>query len=171
LHGRTRADQFNGAAEYESIAAVKSAVSIPVIANGDIDSPYKAKEVLLATGADGVMIGRAALGRPWIFRETAQYLAHGTLPAAPSIGEVRGLLYAHLLDHYAFYGEWTGVRTGRKHIGWYVRDLPSGELFRAHMNTLDSCAAQLEAVDQFFAELGPQHTPLPVAHNEERRAA
>jgi tRNA-dihydrouridine synthase B len=171
LHGRTRADQFNGVAEYDTIAAVKACVTIPVVANGDIDSPQKAREVLAHTGADAVMIGRAAMGRPWIFREIASYLATGEICAPPSIGEVHTLLHEHLLDHYAFYGEWTGVRTGRKHIGWYVRGLPMGEMFRAHMNSLDSCEAQLAAVDQFFLELGPKQAVLPIAQPEERLAA
>jgi tRNA-dihydrouridine synthase B len=171
LHGRSRADQFNGAAEYDTIALVKSQSSIPVVANGDIDSAASARAVLQYTAADAVMIGRAAMGHPWIFREIAAFLATGEMIAAPSIGEVRALLLEHLADHYDFYGEWTGVRTGRKHIGWYVRDLPQGETFRAYMNTLDSCQAQLAAVDQFFAELGPQHTALPVALIKERLAA
>jgi tRNA-dihydrouridine synthase B len=170
LHGRTRADQFNGVAEYDTIALVKSRSRIPVVANGDIDSAAKAQTVLEYTKADAVMIGRAAMGRPWIFREIAAFLGRTEI-APPSIGEVRALLLEHLADHYAFYGEWTGVRTGRKHIGWYVRDLPKGESFRAHMNTLDSCLAQLAAVDQYFGELGPQHAALPVASTEERLAA
>jgi tRNA-dihydrouridine synthase B len=171
LHGRTRADQFNGVAEYDTIALVKSRCGIPVVANGDIDSALKARAVLDYTGADAVMIGRAAMGRPWIFREVAAFLESGTRIAPPTIGEVRALLLEHLADHYAFYGEWTGVRTGRKHIGWYVRELPHGEAFRAYMNTLDSCQLQLAAVDQFFGELGPQHAALPAGTTEERLAA
>ena len=135
LHGRTRADGFNGDAEYDTIAAVKAAVRIPVVANGDIDTPERAAHVLAVTGADAVMIGRAAQGRPWIFREVAHYLEHGTHRAKPSIGEVRALLASHLEDHYAFYGSLTGLRTARKHIGWYVQALPGGETFRARMNT------------------------------------
>lgn len=171
LHGRTRADQFNGSAEYDTIAAVKAAVLIPVVANGDIDSATKARAVLKATGADAVMIGRAALGRPWIFREIAAFLQKGEIAAPPSIGEVAGLLTEHLLDHYQFYGEWTGVRTARKHIGWYVRDLPNGATFRARMNQLDNCQAQIAAVAEFFAGLGDASHPLPVRDIEEQLAA
>jgi tRNA-dihydrouridine synthase B len=171
LHGRSRADQFNGNAEYDTIAAVKASVNIAVVANGDIDSAHKADQVLQYTKADAVMIGRAAMGRPWILGEVAAYLRTGSLPAPPAIGAVRSLLLEHLSDHYHFYGEWTGVRTARKHIGWYVRELPGGARFKAHMNTLDSCQAQLDAVDQFFAELGPQQAALPVVQAQERLAA
>ena len=171
LHGRSRADQFNGDAEYHSVAAVKAAVGIPVVANGDIDTAEKARQVLDYTKADAIMIGRAAMGRPWIFGEVASYLKTGVMPHTPAIGVVRALLLVHLSDHYGFYGEWTGVRTGRKHIGWYVRDLPGGAIFKAHMNTLDSCQAQFDAVDRFFAELGPQAAALPVIKAEERLAA
>ena len=150
LHGRTRADAYTGQAEYDTIAAVKSAVSIPVVANGDIDSPEKAKYVLDQTGADAVMIGRAAQGRPWIFREIDHYLRTGQLLPPPTVHEVRQLMAQHLLDHYAFYGETTGVRTARKHIGWYVRDLPDGEAFRQHMNRLETCDLQIKAVDSFL---------------------
>jgi tRNA-dihydrouridine synthase B len=162
LHGRTRADRFEGVAEYDTIAAVKAAVRIPVVANGDIDTPERAAFVLARTGADAVMIGRAAQGRPWIFREVVHYLRHGTHRAPPSIGEVRALLAAHLEDHYAFYGALTGLRTARKHIGWYVAALPGGEMFRARMNTLEDCDAQRVAVDRFLCELGPDRAPLPV---------
>ena len=150
LHGRTRADGYSGEAEYETIAAVKAAVSIPVVANGDITSPEKAKFVLQATGADAVMIGRAAQGRPWIFREIAHYLRTGKHLPAPRIDEARRLLAEHLRAHYAFYGEYLGVRTARKHIGWYVRELEGGEAFRRQMNKLDDCEAQLAALDAFF---------------------
>ncbi len=150
LHGRTRADAYSGSAEYDTIAAVKAASRIPVVANGDIDSPQKAKFVLQTTGADAVMIGRAAQGRPWIFREIDHYLRTGELLSAPSIAEVRTLMAAHLRAHYAFYGEYLGVRTARKHIGWYVRDLQGGEEFRQRMNRIEACDAQLEAVDTFF---------------------
>jgi tRNA-dihydrouridine synthase B len=167
LHGRTRADHFNGEAEFETIAAVKAAVRIPVVANGDIDTPERAAHVLAITGADAVMIGRAAQGRPWIFREITHYLRHGTHRAAPSIGEVRALLASHLEDHYAFYGALTGLRTARKHIGWYVADLPGGELFRARMNTLEECDAQRIAVDRFLCSLGPDEAALPVASMSE----
>jgi tRNA-dihydrouridine synthase B len=150
LHGRTRADGYKGDAEYDTIAAVKAAVSIPVVANGDIHSPQKAEYVLRYTGADAVMIGRAAQGRPWIFREIDHYLRTGTVLAAPTISEVRERMAQHLRAHYAFYGDYLGVRTARKHIAWYVRDLHEGELFRQQMNRIDDCATQLAAVDAFF---------------------
>ena len=150
LHGRTRADGYSGTAEYDTIAAVKAASRIPVVANGDIDSPQKAKFVLQATGADAVMIGRAAQGRPWIFREIDHYLRTGEFLPAPRIAEVRTLMAAHLRAHYAFYGDYLGVRTARKHIGWYVRDLEGGEEFRQRMNRIETCEAQLQAVDTFF---------------------
>ena len=150
LHGRTRADGYSGQAEYDTIAAVKAASRIPVVANGDIDSPHKARTVLQQTGADAVMIGRAAQGRPWIFREIDHYLRTGELLPAPQIAEVRALMDAHLRAHYAFYGEYLGVRTARKHIGWYVRDLQGGEDFRQRMNRIEACDEQLAAVDAFF---------------------
>ena len=161
IHGRTRADLFTGHAEYDTIAAVKAEVAIPVVANGDIDTPEAAARVLATTGADAVMIGRAAQGRPWIFREVAHYLEYGTHRAPPSIGEVRALLAEHLDDHYAFYGEFTGLRTARKHIGWYVEDLPRGEAFRARMNAIEDCVSQHAEVDRFLASLGGDGEPLP----------
>ncbi len=126
VHGRTRACAYGGEAEYQTIAAVKAAVSVPVVANGDIDSPHQAREVLRLTGADAVMIGRAAQGRPWIFREIAHFLATGCLLAPPETAELRAVLRAHLLDHYAFHGEFSGVRTARKHVGWYLRAIRLG---------------------------------------------
>jgi tRNA-dihydrouridine synthase B len=150
LHGRTRADGYKGEAEYDTIAAVKAAVRIPVVANGDIDSPHKAAQVLCITGADAVMVGRAAQGRPWIFREIDHYLRTGELLASPAISEVRERMAQHLQAHYAFYGDYLGVRTARKHIGWYVRDLHGGETFRQRMNLIDDCVTQLAAVDAFF---------------------
>jgi tRNA-dihydrouridine synthase B len=150
LHGRTRADGYKGDAEYDTIAAVKAEVGIPVVANGDITTPEKAKFVLDYTGADAVMIGRAAQGRPWICREIDHYLRTGEHLPAPLIEEVRELMNEHLPSHYAFYGEYLGVRTARKHIGWYVQDLPGGEEFRRRMNLLESTADQLAAVDDFF---------------------
>ncbi len=150
LHGRTRADGYTGEAEYDTIAAVKAAVNIPVVANGDITTPEKARYVLDKTGADAVMIGRAAQGRPWIFREIDHFLRTGEHLPAPLVAEVRKLMDEHLRAHYAFYGEFLGVRTARKHIGWYVRDLPGGEEFRQEMNRLESTAEQLRAVDSFF---------------------
>ncbi len=150
LHGRTRADGYRGEAEYETIAAVKAAVSIPVVANGDITTPGKAKFVLETTGADAVMIGRAAQGRPWICREIDYFLRTGETLPPPMVAEVRALMDEHLRAHYAFYGEFMGVRTARKHIGWYVRDLPGGEAFRRRMNLLEDCEQQLAAVNAFF---------------------
>ena len=150
LHGRTRADGYKGEAEYDTIRAVKAAVGIPVVANGDITTPEKAKFVLDYTGADAVMIGRAAQGRPWICREIDHYLRTGEHLPAPTVEEVRSLMNEHLPAHYAFYGEYVGVRTARKHIGWYVQDLPGGEEFRQRMNLLESTAEQLNAVDAFF---------------------
>jgi len=138
-------------------------VRVPVVANGDIDSPEKAKEVLKLTGADALMIGRAAQGRPWIFREIAHYLATGEHLAPPLVAEVRRLLLAHLDEHYALYGERTGVRSARKHIGWYVRSLPGGEAFRQFMNTLEDSAAQHRAVANFFDTLAQTHERMPEA--------
>ncbi|MES2323945.1 MAG: tRNA dihydrouridine synthase DusB [Pseudomonadota bacterium] len=167
LHGRTRADGYTGDAEYDTIAAVKAEVRIPVVANGDITTPEKAKYVLAQTGADAVMIGRAAQGRPWICREIDHYLRTGLHLPAPTVAEVRALMDEHLQAHYAFYGEFLGVRTARKHIGWYVRDLAGGEDFRQQMNLLESTDAQLRAVDRFFEfqlEHGErlQYRPAPV---------
>ncbi|HVW52465.1 MAG TPA: tRNA dihydrouridine synthase DusB [Trinickia sp.] len=152
VHGRTRADLYHGQAEYDTIAAVKAAVRIPVVANGDIDSPPKARAVLAATGADAIMIGRAAQGRPWLFREIEHFLATGELLPPPRIAEIRQVMNEHLEDHYAFYGEFTGVRTARKHIGWYTRGLSGANSFRHRMNTLDTTRDQLDAVNAFFDE-------------------
>ncbi|MBC5763185.1 tRNA dihydrouridine synthase DusB [Ramlibacter albus] len=162
IHGRTREQGYGGEAEYETIAAVKSAVSIPVVANGDIDSPQKAREVLAATGADAIMIGRAAQGRPWIFREVAHYLSTGTELAPPLVAEVRRALLEHLQDHYGLYGEYTGVRSARKHIGWYVRGLPGGAEFRGRMNAIEDCDAQYAAVAAFFDGLSEEMDRLPM---------
>ncbi|MEP6609754.1 MAG: tRNA dihydrouridine synthase DusB [Burkholderiaceae bacterium] len=159
LHGRTRACGYGGDAEYETIRAVKQSVRIPVIANGDVDTPEKAQRVLAQTGADAVMIGRAAQGRPWIFRETTHFLATGSHLPPPLVEEVRLLLRDHLDDHYRFYGD-SGVRTARKHIIWYTRDLAGGNQFRERMNAIDNCAAQSHAVDQFFAALGERSERL-----------
>ncbi len=161
VHGRTREQGYRGDAEYETIAEVKAALRIPVVANGDIDTPRKAAEVLARTGADAIMIGRAAQGRPWIFGDVAHYLATGEERAQPEVREVRRWLIEHLHDHYGLYGEFAGVRTARKHIGWAVRALPGGEAFRSHMNTLDECRAQLQAVGDWFDELGLTHRRLP----------
>ena len=161
VHGRTREQGYKGLAEYDTIAAVKAVLRIPVVVNGDIDSPEKARDVLARTGADAVMIGRAAQGRPWIFREVAHFLATGTHLAPPRVSEVARLLLDHLRDHYTLYGEFTGVRTARKHIGWYVKALPGGEAFRAQMNLLEDYTAQLEAVKRFFDGLACQMDRIP----------
>jgi len=164
VHGRTREQGYKGCAEYDTIAAVKAALAIPVVANGDIDSPAKARAVLDYTHADALMIGRAAQGRPWIFREIAHTLATGEALEAPATRDVRQWLIEHLHDHYSLYGEDTGVRSARKHIGWAVRALPGGETFRAAMNTLATCDAQLRAVATWFDELAEQHERLPVTN-------
>ena len=161
VHGRTREQGYTGAAEHGTVAAVKAALAIPVVANGDIASPEAARDVLAATDCDAVMIGRAAQGRPWIFREVAHFLATGTHLPPPATRDVQGWLLDHLADHYALYGEATGVRSARKHIGWAVRALPGGEAFRAVMNTLDGAAAQLRAVTMFFDALADAHPLLP----------
>ena len=161
VHGRTREQGYKGAAEYDTIAAVKAALRVPVVANGDIDSPHKARAVLAATGADALMIGRAAQGRPWIFREIHHFLATGELLAPPLIAEVRRALLAHLQDQYALYGEHTGVRSARKHIGWYVRQLPGGDAFRARMLTIEDSGQQLDAVATYFDILGLTLDRLP----------
>jgi tRNA-dihydrouridine synthase B len=163
VHGRTREQGYKGEAEYETIASVKAAVRIPVVANGDIASPEKARDVLAWTGADAVMIGRAAQGRPWIFREIVHFLATGVRLAPPLVAEVRRALLAHLEDHYALYGEFTGVRSARKHIGWYVRDLPEGEAFRAEMNAIEDCGQQVAAVHRFFEALAARTDRMPAA--------
>ena len=161
VHGRTREQGYLGAAEYDTIAAVKAAVRVPVVANGDVDSPAKAREVLRRTGADALMIGRAAQGRPWIFREIGHFLATGEALPAPPTQEVKRWLVEHLYEHYTLYGEVTGVRTARKHIGWAVRALPGGEAFRAVMNSLESIDAQVRAVASFFDALAQAHVMLP----------
>jgi tRNA-dihydrouridine synthase B len=150
IHGRTRADQYMGHAEYDTIALVKSQVRIPVIANGDITTPEQAKFVLDTTGADGVMIGRAAQGRPWLFREIEHYLKTGTHLPPPQMGEIHRILRAHLDDLYGFYGEETGVKIARKHISWYTKGIVGAAHFRHAMNQLPSVAEQLAATDEFF---------------------
>jgi tRNA-dihydrouridine synthase B len=153
IHGRTRACGFSGEAEYDTIAEVKSAIGIPVIANGDIDTPQRVKEVLERTRADAVMIGRAAQGRPWMFREISHFLATGKELPPPEVDEIHRVLVAHLHDLYAFYGEHTGVRVARKHISWYTKGLAGSAAFRHAMNQLQTCAEQLAAVNEFFSEL------------------
>jgi len=160
IHGRTRSCGFGGDAEYETIAAVKAAVAIPVIANGDIDSARKAKAVLDYTRADAVMIGRAAQGRPWIFREIRHFLKHGRVPRAPSVIEIRDALTLHLYDLYALYGEFTGVRVARKHVGWYTRSLAGMQGFRSRFNALENCGDQLTSIQDYFAELAGREERL-----------
>jgi tRNA-dihydrouridine synthase B len=171
LHGRTRADGYSGAAEYDTIAAVKAAVSIPVVANGDITTPEQAKHVLQVTGADAIMIGRAAQGRPWIFREVEHFLRTGQHLPPPSVKEASGLMHEHLLAHYAFYGEYLGARTARKHIGWYVHALVGGEEFRRSMNRLENCEDQLAAVSMFFESQAALGERLQYRLAEEKLAA
>ena len=163
VHGRTREQGYKGFAEYETIAAVKQAVGVPVVANGDITSPEKARDVLAATGADAIMVGRAAQGRPWIFREIAHFLDTGTHLAPPRVTDVRRLLLEHLQDHYGLYGALTGVRSARKHIAWYVQALPGGPAFRQHINTIEDCDTQWQAVAGYFDTLAAQMERLPAA--------
>ena len=163
VHGRTREQGYKGHAEYDTIAAVKAAVKVPVVANGDITSPEKARDVLAVTGADAIRIGRAAQGRPWIFREIGHFLATGEHLAPPLVAEVRRLLLDHLQDHYSLYGELTGVRSARKHIAWYLRALPGGEALRAHINTIEDCTTQWQAVADYLDALGQQMDRLPAA--------
>lgn len=163
LHGRTREDLYRGDAEYDTIAAVKAAVSIPVIANGDIDSPEKARAVLAHTGADAIMIGRAAQGRPWIFREIQHYLDTGTRLPPPEISEVRGVLLEHLDDLYGFYGEYQGCRVARKHIAWYTNGLCDANAFRQAMYQLESTAGQHRAVADYFDRLAEHGSRLDYA--------
>ncbi|MDE2117733.1 MAG: tRNA dihydrouridine synthase DusB [Betaproteobacteria bacterium] len=150
IHGRTRACAYTGEAEYDTIAAVKAGVNIPIIANGDITTPEKARHVLQRTGADAVMIGRAAQGRPWLFREIAHFLDTGERLPAPQVDEIRRVLFRHVHDLYDFYGEHTGLRVARKHISWYTKGLAGSAQFRHYMNQLESSAEQLLAVNDFF---------------------
>ena len=150
IHGRTRACAYTGAAEYDTIAEVKASVKIPIIANGDITTPEKARYVLQRTGADAVMIGRAAQGRPWLFREIAHFLDTGEHLPAPQVDEIQCVLTAHIHDLYEFYGEHTGLRVARKHISWYTKGLDGSAHFRHRMNQLESSAEQLTAVNDFF---------------------
>ncbi|MEO8248871.1 MAG: tRNA dihydrouridine synthase DusB [Burkholderiales bacterium] len=164
VHGRTREQGYKGLAEYDTVRAVKAEVrdlGVPVVANGDIDSPQKARAVLAATGCDALMIGRAAQGRPWIFREIAHFLETGRELAPPLVAEVKRALLGHLQDHYSLHGSESGVRSARKHIGWYVRDLPGGEAFRASMNAIDDAGEQSRAVAEFLDQVGARMDRLP----------
>ena len=163
IHGRTRCQQYTGEAEYDTIRAVKAAATIPIIANGDITSPEKAKLVLDYTGADGVMVGRAAQGRPWIFREIEHYLKTGQTLPAPEVREIHRILLAHLDDLYSFYGVEAGVRIARKHISWYTRGLVGSAHFRHHMNQLPTLEMQQQAVNDFFFALADQGERLQYA--------
>lgn len=169
IHGRTRACGYSGEAEYDTIRAVKAEARIPIIANGDITTPQKAKYVLEYTGADAIMIGRAAQGRPWIFREVAHYLATGEVLPAPEVSEIHQILLEHLDALYSFYGETTGVRMARKHIAWYTRGLADSASFRQAVNRLETAQAQLQAVNDFFQRLAQRSRrliyldPLPAA--------
>src|SRR5688572_14576725 len=164
IHGRTRDQQYGGFAEYDTIAEVKAMLSIPVIANGDIDGPDKAAFVLAKTGCDAVMVGRAAQGRPWIFREIAHFLATGERLAPPSLAEVRDVLLAHLEALHAFYGEVSGVRIARKHLGWYAKDRPENHAFRHVVNRAESAEAQLRLTRDYFDALVAGVAPgLPAA--------
>ena len=160
IHGRTRACAYTGDAEYDTIAAVKASVGIPVIANGDITTPEKVKYVLQQTGADAVMIGRAAQGRPWLFREIDYFLKTGAHLPPPEVGEIHRVLVAHVHELYGFYGEHTGLRVARKHISWYTKGLIGSAQFRHHMNQLENPVEQLAAVDEFFAQQAQQGSQL-----------
>ena len=161
VHGRTREQGYGGHAEHDTAALLKTVLRVPVVVNGDIATPEQARDVLARTGADAVMLGRAAQGRPWIFRHVAHFLATGTHLAQPLVVEVKHLMLDHLLDHYNLYGEFIGVLSARKHVGWYVRGLPGGETFRACMNLLGDCASQLAAVAEYFDELAQHMERLP----------
>ena len=167
IHGRTRACQYTGEAEYDTIADVKTRVRIPVIANGDITTPQKAKFVLDYTGADGVMIGRAAQGRPWIFREIEHFLKTGEELPPPLVSEILQVCKEHLVDIYSFYGEDTGVKIARKHISWYTKGLGGSAQFRRVMNTLPTVEEQITAIDEFFGRLADRDSRLVYADPEE----
>lgn len=156
VHGRTRADAYKGEAEYDTIAEIKSRISIPVIANGDISSPQKAALVLEKTGADGLMIGRGAQGNPWIFRQILHFLEHGELLSEPEVTEIKQVLIEHLQNLYDFYGDYTGVRMARKHIAWYSKGLRNGNAFRQEMNQLELPQQQLRFTRHFFEQLEQQ---------------
>lgn len=153
VHGRTRACMYKGEAEYDTIRAIKQAVSIPVVANGDIDSPEKARFVLDYTGADAIMIGRAAQGRPWIFREIRHYLEQGTTPAPLPKDQERAMIREHVAALHEFYGEAMGVRIARKHVGWYLQESDAGRDFRSDFNALEAAGQQLDALERYFANI------------------
>lgn len=171
MHGRTRACAYMGDAEYDTIAEVKQAINIPLIANGDITTPEKAKFVLDYTGADGVMIGRAAQGRPWIFREIEHYLATGEHMPAPEVEEIRSVMLEHLHDLYAFYGDLTGMRVARKHISWYTKGLKDSANFRHAMNQLQTIEEQLAAIHAFFDHLQTQDSRIQYEPEGEKTAS
>ena len=154
VHGRTREQGFGGFAEYQTIKAIKNAVRIPVVANGDVDSPQKAKAVLEFTKADALMIGRAAQGRPWIFREIAHFLSTSSELAPPLIEEVRGLLLEHLQEHYDLYGSFIGVRSARKHISWYTKGLQGSVEFMRELNKIENTSEQIDQVNVYLDALG-----------------
>jgi tRNA-dihydrouridine synthase B len=170
LHGRTRACGFSGHAEYDTVRAVKQVSRLPVIANGDIASPEQARQVLQDTGADGIMIGRAAQGRPWIFREIEHYLATGEKMPPPLVEEIRAVLISHLHDLHAFYGTERGVKVARKHISWYTKGLAHSAEFRHRMNRLETCEEQLDAVEEFFDGLLQRGRHLAYQEAEEAAA-
>jgi tRNA-dihydrouridine synthase B len=165
IHGRTRACGYSGHAEYDTIREVKAATRLPVIANGDITTPEEARDVLAYTGADGIMIGRAAQGRPWIFREIEHFLATAEKLPAPLVSEIRAVLIAHLHDLHGFYGLERGVKVARKHISWYTKGLAGSASFRHRMNQLETCEEQLEAVEHFFDELACGYQRLRYMEN------
>ncbi|MBL4826628.1 MAG: tRNA dihydrouridine synthase DusB [Spongiibacteraceae bacterium] len=160
IHGRTRACAFKGEAEYNTIAQVKAAIDIPVIANGDIDSPQKAHDVIQYTGADAVMIGRAAQGKPWIFSQIDQFLSSGVIVAPPSLQEIQKILENHLSALYAFYGEFTGLRIARKHVGWYLKEHSHSEDFRRHFNQVESAAEQGKSIENYFQQILQNDTTI-----------
>jgi tRNA-dihydrouridine synthase B len=170
IHGRTRACAYTGHAEYDTIAAVKAAVKIPVIANGDITTPEKARHVLAYTKADAIMIGRAAQGRPWIFREISHYLATGEHLPLPEVVEIHRVLINHLQELYSFYGEYSGLRIARKHISWYTKGLVGSASFRHAMNQLQGVDEQLAAVNEFFSQLAGFGRQLTYVEAEELAA-
>lgn len=162
VHGRTRAQGYSGQAEYDTIARIKSLVRIPVIANGDIDSPHKAAKVLAQTGAGGLMIGRAAQGQPWIFSAMEAFLDRGEVLLPPLVSEVRAWIFEHLREHHDFYGDFMGVRTARKHIGWYLKRLPGGAGLVQTINGLETAEAQFETLERFFERLASSMERLPM---------